>query len=446
MKKAFSRCLPALLWVLAGLWCPLPAQSDAPRPGSDGVPPEIHPSIGAETTTPDGHMTIRLVAKKQNYPNGPAESRDTDIFSPKSVNVHPNGRKYYVNSLEGGTTVVFDSRTHEKLKVIRHTFTEDDALLWSPESGLFPFRHHYDHPLRFYGKPVESTFSHYGRYLWVPYYRRSFDINAQEPSAVAIIDTESDSIVRMMETGPLPKMIATSPDNSLVAISHWGDNTVGLIDISSPFPEQWRYRACVVVDYQLKLDFSTTEPVDRDNGSGYALRGTVFTPDGRYLLVGCMGGSGGIAVIDVARSKYLGRVMGMMSNVRHLLIAGEYLYLSINAAGYVQRIPLATFLEAAGRLTGKTVTVKGFVNCKVGAGARTIAASPDGRYIFAACNNSSRLCVVDAKSMQMLTYLPLDSYPVGLDVSLDGKNIFVTSQGRKHHGGNCVDILEVTTR
>lgn len=49
------------------------------------------------------------------------------------------------------------------------------------------------------------AFSHRGRYLWVPYYRRSFDINAQDPSAVAVIDTRTDSIVRMFETGPLPK-------------------------------------------------------------------------------------------------------------------------------------------------------------------------------------------------------------------------------------------------
>ena len=83
-------------------------------------------------------------------------------------------------------------------------------------------------------------------------------------------------------------MIAASPDGRRIAIAHWGDNTVGIIDISSPDPSQWRHEACITVDYRLKLDYSLTEPVDRDNGSGNALRGTVFTPDGRYLLVGCM--------------------------------------------------------------------------------------------------------------------------------------------------------------
>lgn len=417
-------------------------QPEEHRPAAKGVPRVVHPQIGTSTTTPDGKLTLRLVAKKQNYPGGPAASRDTDIFSPKSVSVHPTGKKYYVNSLEGGTTVVFDTQTHRKLKVIRHTFDDRHEALWSQPSGFYKWHHDYAHPRRFYGKPVESTFTHFGRYLWVPYYRRSFDINAQEPSAVAVIDTESDSIIRIMETGPLPKMIATSPDGNTVAISHWGDNTVGLVDISSPLPRHWQHKACIIVDYQLPLNFSTTVPVDRDNGSGYALRGTVFTPDGKYLFVGCMGGGGGIAVIDVPQAKYLGRLMGMMPNVRHLIISGEYLYLSINGAGYVQRIPLSTMIDAARQMNGKTATVHGFVNCKVGTGARTIAASPDGHYIYAACNNASQLCVVDAREMKLLTTLPLDSYPVGLDISLDGATILVTSQGRKGNGGNCVDIIE----
>jgi len=47
----------------------------------------------------------------------------------------------------------------------------------------------------------------------VTYYRRSYDANAIDPSAVCIIDTDSDSIVRVIPTGPLPKMITCSPNN-----------------------------------------------------------------------------------------------------------------------------------------------------------------------------------------------------------------------------------------
>lgn len=406
------------------------------------TPPLVHPLVGESVTSSDGQFTLTLVQKKQNFTS--SLERDPDIYSPKSVNIHPNGRKYYVNSLEGAKTVVYDFRTQEKLTVIRHRFTEADSLLWAPASGLWPFTHYDTHLNTFVGKPVESTFSHGGRYLWVPYYRRSYDINAQDPSAVAVIDTRTDSIIRLFETGPLPKMIATSPDGRFIAISHWGNNTVGLLDISSPSPQDWHYTRKLVVDYELQLDYSLTEPVNRDVNSGYALRGTVFTPDGRYLLIGCMGGAGGIAVIDLQTQRYLGRVMGMMPNVRHLAIHGNWLYLSINRGGYVQRIPLQRLLQAIPMLNGKTYRLQGWENCKVGAGARTLALFGDGRYIFVACNTVSQLYVVDARSFSVVAQIAVDSYPVGLDVSQDGRYIFVTSQGRDDHGGNAVNVYELT--
>lgn len=408
------------------------------------APALVHPKIGTTVTSDNGKVTMTLVGKKQNY-SGDVATRDTDVNSPKSVNVSPDGRKFYVNSLEAGSTVVYDLESKEKLKVIKHRFDEKEhAALWSKPSPFFHFTHYTKNLNTFFGKPVESTFSHGGRYLWVPYYRRSYDINAQDPSAVAIIDTKADSIIRLMETGPLPKMIATSPDGKYIAISHWGDNTVGIINIESQNPKEWKYEALHIVDYQLKLNYSLTTSVDRDNGSGYALRGTVFTPDNHYLLVGCMGGNGGIAVIDLKTSTYLGRMMGMMSNVRHLVLKNGYLYLSINGAGYVQRIPLQKFIDEIPNIKNKIGHLSGWESVKVGSGARTIEMSPSGKYLFAACNNASAIYVVDTQAWKVIAHIAVDSYPVGLDVSKDGKYVFVTSQGKKNGGGNAVNIYKVT--
>ena len=277
------------------------------------------------------------------------------------------------------------------------------------------------------------------------YYRRSYDINAQDPSAVAVIDTERDSIIRLFETGPLPKMIATSDDGRFIAITHWGDNTVGVMDISSEDPLQWHYKCCLTVDYRLKLNYSLSTSVNRDVGSGYCLRGTVFTPDNRYLLVGCMGGSGGIAVIDTETGTYLGRLTGMMTNLRHLVIKGGYLYISICNKGYIQRIRLEDILEAIPEMPiGKTLQVNGWENCKVPAGARTLVLSPDGRYAFAACNSGRCLAIVDATTMTLAGTVPADPFPVGLDISEDGTLILMTSQAKPSiGGGNAVDIFEV---
>ena len=403
----------------------------------------VHPKLGTSVRTTDGKLTVTLKNKKQAY-MAKCDTYDSAINSPKSVNIHPSGKKFYVNSLEGASTVCYDFESGRRLSVIKHVFNgTKDAALWSKPSGLFPWKHYTQNVNTFYGKPVESTFSHKGRYLWVPYYRRSFDINAQDPSAVAVIDTRNDRIIRLMETGPLPKMIATSPDGTLIAISHWGDNTVGLIDISSDKPSDWKYVCKLVVDYQLKLNFPLNVSVDRDNGSGYALRGTVFTPDNKYLFVGCMGGGGGIAVIDIPKRKYLGRILGMCDNVRHLVLSSGYLYLSINGAGLVQRTSLKNFIKSIESIKGKVGYCRSWETVKVGKGARTICLTPNGRYLFAACNNVSKLYIVDTQKMKVIGQIDADSYPVGLDISSDGRYVLMTSQGRSQVGGNCVDIFEV---
>lgn len=403
--------------------------------------------IGTEATSADSTVKITLIHKLQHVNAADKATYDTDITSPKSVNIHPDGSKFYVNSLEGCVTVVYEMDTWKKLKVISHHFDATRHGLWAKPSGLFPFTH-YSADTRdlnsFDGKPVESTFSHHGRYLWVPYYRRSYDINAQDPSAMAVIYTRTDEIIRMFETGPLPKMVACSNDGKHIAVSHWGNNTVGILNIDSPNPEDWHYEKMHIIDYQLELNFSLTTSVDRDSNTGYALRGTVFTPDDHYLLVGCMGGGGGIAVIDMEKQEYLGRLHGMRANIRHLIIKDGWLYMSSNSGGVVQRIRLDRFIEAAQTLNGKTAHVSGFEECAVMTGARTIEASPSGRFIFAACNNASQLCVVDTRQMRMVTHTTADSYPVGLAISDDGAIVITTSQGRKDHGGgNAVNIFRV---
>ena len=403
----------------------------------------VYASLGDSEKSDDGLFTITLVSKKQYYDPSDTLTLDRDIRSPKSVNVHPDGSKYYVNSLEGARTVVYEAGTNKKLKVINHKFNKANATLWSEPSGLFEFTHYTTSLNSFYGKPVESTFSHEGRYLWVPYYRRSYDINAQDPSAVAVIDTKVDSIIRLMETGPLPKMIAVSPDNRYVAITHWGDNTVGLIDISGDSPSEWHYVSCVEVGKKLTLDFDLETPVNRDVNSGLCLRGTAFTPDSQYLLVGCMGGRGGVAVIDVASFTYLGTVYGMKSNLRHLVIRNDYLYLSINKSGYVQRASLDGFLDAVSSMKSRKARYTEWENCKVGAGARTIDITPDGRYIVAACNLGSCLDVIDALTMKKVVTIHTDPYPVGLVISKDGNYVYTTSQGRSKEGGNCLDIFKI---
>jgi DNA-binding beta-propeller fold protein YncE len=406
--------------------------------------------IGTGSSPSVAPVRLELVARFQNYraePSDPADHYDNDIYSPKSARFSADGGRVYVNSLEGFRTVVYDATKPEKIGTIRHRFGADDSALFGGLTTVFDYRFYKKHSSgdvnRFNGKPVESELSHDGRFLWIPYYRRDWDGGATSPSAVAVVDTQTDTIVRVLPTGPIPKYVEASPDGNHLAVVHWGDNTVGLIDTSSGDPAQFTYREQRLVVEKV-LSQAGLAGEDRDKECGYCLRGTVFTPDSQTLLVSRMGG-GGIAGFDVPTGAYLGTVLGMKPTPRHLAIgpSGTTLFLSSNVSGYVSKIGLAAVVDALRGAEGKRVKVEGWQAVYVGGGARTIDLAPDGRYIFAAVNKASEIVVIDSGTMEVIGRVRTDSYTVGLAVSPDGKQVWTTSQGREGAGGNSVCVYRV---
>lgn len=400
----------------------------------------VHSKTGDKVQTEGGDLTITAAGQVRGF----GKDADKDINSPKSATFSHDGKKLYVNSLEGCKTVVYDAKTRKKLKTITHTFPSGEGPLWSKPSGYYPFTHYPEGQKKaFSGKPVEEALTPDGRYLFVPYYRRNFDLNAQDPSALAVIDTRTDEIIRMFETGPLPKMVRVSHDGKLLAITHWGDNTVGFLDISDKDPAKWHHRPPVTIGKKLNLHYSLTSPVNRDSGSGYLLRGTVFLPGDSLMLVSGMAGP--LNVIDVKKMEWIGTFPDL-GNVRHLTLHNGLLYLSRNSAGEVMTIPVENVVKAitSQRGSSRSFKTEGVRRVKVGGGARTLKVSPSGNYIFVACNTASGLYVVRTEDMKVIGHINADSFPVGLDVSPDGKTVVTTSQGRKGQGGgNAVDFFDV---
>ena len=401
--------------------------------------------IGTSSNSAGSGISISLIKRFQHYNANTKNENDVfdvSINSPKSVNILNSKNKFYVNSLEGEETAVYDLTTFKKIKIIKHSFNASNQYLFKGDANAgFIYKTKTSNLNYFNGKPVESCFSHNGKYLWITYYRKSYDANAIDPSAVCIIDTDADTIVRVMTTASLPKMIACSPDSKTIAISHWGDNTVSLIDVSSGNPQLFSYLDNIVIDYKMNLNFSSNAKIDRDNNCGNCLRGTEFTPDNKYILVGKMGGNG-IAIIDIEKRKYLGTVTGMKTNMRHLLIKDSMLYLSSNKYGYVQKTLLYDFVNYFST-TSKMGAYNKWQNAFVGIGARTISIDPSGKYLFAAVNNESKVSIVRTSDMKVLASCNADSYPVGMDMSEDGKTLIVTAQGKTGGGGNSVMVFKV---
>lgn len=387
---------------------------------------------------------VRVIQSKAQFPKDSNWFYETAINSPKSAIYAQDGSKFYINSLEGYTTAVFDAKTLEKIKEIRHEFNEANRSLFkNNETTVFgyQFKQQKEDFNTFLGKPVESCLSHDGKYLWVTYYRRNWDPNAESPSAVAIIDTKTDQIVRVMPSGPLPKMIACSADNNYIAVTHWGDNTVGLIDISSQDPIDFTYVSHIIIDQQVVTNFSGN--VDRDNNCSNCLRGTVFTEDNQHLLVAKMGGNG-IAVIDLPSRKYQGTITGSYMNLRHIALNNGDIYLSSNKFGAVQKAKLADILKQAFD-EQHILEYKNWQTVMVGAGARTIDVTADGKYTFACVNNACKVVVIDNENMKVIYEVRAEAFPVGMALSPNNKQLIVTSQGKDStpNSGNAVMVFDV---
>lgn len=410
-----------------------------------------HPAIGAVSSPAGAFPGLRLTARFQRYDpkaKNPADVYDKDIDSPKSVRISSDGAKAYVNSLEGARTVIYDARTLTKLGVISHVFGPAQAGLFPSTipwlGGAFSEDLPPEGPNVFTGKPVESEFSHGGRFLWVPYYRRNFDLDGTQPSAAAIINTRTGAIVRVLPTGPIAKNAAASPDGRYLAIAHWGNNSVGLINISSADPVA--FSSAAVIALGPAAPPAGSEAVNRDLECGLCVRGLAWTADSRTLFAGCMGGPGGIGVISVSSPggpELLGRV-DLGGKPRDLLVSpdGRWLYVTASKTGSVLRAETAAVVNAAsakGPARGIAVAA-----AKVGGLPRSMKLSPDGKWLYVALNGASEVAVVDTAGMTVASRIAADSFPVGLDISPDGNSLWVTSQGIDGAGGNSVEVFAVT--
>lgn len=417
--------------------------------------------LGTKSNPADGPLSLLFLGRRQSYnrqPENPLDIFDADIQSPKSVHFSPDGKKVFVNSLEGGRTVIYGPLGTEKLGVIKHKFTAEESALFADGVSApwgYSFPKSVKKPNEFFGRPVEIEHTHGGKFVWIPYYRRSFDANGAMPSAMAIVDSETAQIVRVMAVGPISKYVKRSHTGRWLAVSHWGDNTVGLIDVRGSDPAKFKHDKLLVVEKRVPVKEMKG---DRDKNCGFCVRGLAFSKDDRFLFVTRMKG-GGIAVFRLdpkgtGNPVYLGTIFGLVPGPRDLEIdSNDRLYVTCNASGVVARVPWKKLVAKLEELKPDTPYEKRTMQVKagdvdaekryVGIGARSMRLSKDEKTLFVTVNQSSELVGLDAKALQIEARIPVDSYPVGLDLSPNASEVWVTSQGRSAKGGNSVGVLQV---
>lgn len=361
--------------------------------------------------------------------------RDTEMLSPKSADFI--GNTLVINAFERGATLYYDIDTWKKLPSTYHQFnhTEVEKLLVTVPN--FPY---VVNKQSFTGKPVEITYNQ--EKMWIPYYRLSWDTYSRHGAAMAQVDIKTHKVEKIIPTGSIPKMVQISPDNKTLVATHWGDNTVGIYTMDNNNITNYHH---VIIDSKLNTSNITG---DRDTNCGFCLRGTVFTPDNKYILVARMGG-GGIAVINKQTNSYIGTIRNVPLTPRHLVQDGNTLYISTCFSGEVAKISMESImrniqaLENKAQKSNNIITIKDWQTLKLGSSVRTIALSRDNKFIYAALNDTSEIAVIDNTSMKVLERHKVASFPVGLAVSQDDRYIALTSQGKSGKaGGNHIDIFE----
>lgn len=351
--------------------------------------------------------------------------KDNDILSPKSAH-WLNNNDLVINALERGATIVYDTqdrKSWKKINVIEHKFKKPDFL-------TIPNYQDKIYQQDFMGKPVEVTSN--TKNMWIPYYRFSWDVNSREGAAIAQINTKNYEIEYLLPAGNIPKMVTLSHNNEYLVSTHWGDNTIGIYNLKDNIPTHYES-----LSIEKKLNTQNIAG-DRDKNCGFCLRGTLFTKDDKYLLIGRMGG-GGIAIVDMINKKYIGTVRNVPATPRHLVLSkdGKTLYISTSYSGQVAKIDINYLLD-----NWKDIKLNDWKILNMGSGVRTIAIANDEKYLFATLNTTSQIAVIDVNDFKILEKYKVASFPVGMAVSPDDKYLAITSQGKAGQGGgNHVDIF-----
>ncbi len=318
-----------------------------------------------------------------------------NAIAPKSVEVSPDGKWAAVMNLEGMDFWIINAKTLKKEKRIR--FYKHPAKGWdySAKKAIDSYAE----------KPVESAFSPDSRYLWVSLHNAGGVVRYDLEGSTSTIDSTKKvkvydyvnhtnwiAYLPFIKTGKTPKIIAITPNSKLALVANWHASSVSIIDTAT-------------LKRIKNIKVGTRKMY-------YIPRGIAISADSEIAYVADMRG-GKISVFSLTNLRRI-RDLQVTWNPRHVVLASnqQTLYISDNASGSVVRYNLGKY-----KITGQT---------KIGKLARTLVLTPDQKWIIAAAHGSDQLVILNAKTLKITGRV--DFYrPMGLSVSPDGKQLWVTS-------------------
>jgi YVTN family beta-propeller protein len=293
----------------------------------------------------------------------------TGGLTPKSVIYDGKGQMFAQNMIYSHTVNVYD-----------RSFTRVAQISDSVDLTAF------GHPGQHHGGPVEAAVSADGSHVYVTNYQMygpgfthpgddACPKGNYDPSYVYRIKLSDYSIDQVIQVGPVPKYIATTPDGKWVLNSNWCGYDLSVIDAH------------------------TGKEVRRVPLGPYP-RGIAVTPDSKTAFVAVMGTSD-IAVIDL-QTFAVSWIRGVGRGPRHLVLdpAGKYLYATLNAVGKVAKIDVATHQVLATVASAQE--------------PRSMTIAPDGKSLYVVNYGSDAISKIRTSDMTQIQRLPTNHHPIGV--------------------------------
>ena len=264
---------------------------------------------------------------------------------------------------------------------------------------------------------------------------------ANEPSAVSVIDVETNGVIATIPVGTTPYGVSVSRDGSRVYVGNQASNNVSVINTATN-------------------KVIATVPV------GGEPAGVVVSPDGSKVYVANFS-AGTVSVINTATNTVIATVTTEMEpygisispDGRMVYVANQHSasVSVINAATntVVATIPVGNTPEAvAASPDGSQVYVTNTVSnnvsvintatntviATVGVGQRPLTISNNGNYAYVVNQESSNVSVINTAANTVVSTITVGSNPFGVSVSPDGNRVYV-----ENLGSNNVSVINTAT-
>ena len=263
----------------------------------------------------------------------------------------------------------------------------------------------------------------------------------QIDDTVAVIDTNTRTVVATIPVGAVPTAAVPSPDGRWVFVTSNQDDTISAIDVGTrtvvgtmvlpagPFSVAFSadartaFVACDVSEVLVVIDVAT-RTVQTVVPVGDGATGVALSPDGLTAYVATFSG---VVPVDLATST-AGAPVG----------SGPFADIAVAPNGMVAVATnfvddVVAFIDLGTLTVGSTVPV--------GAGPFTMALSPDGRVAVTANTLDATASVIDMLTGTVVATVPVGAFPEGVSFTPDGQSVYVLNSD-----DDTASIIDVATR